>query len=229
MMRRGQLTGGRGRMAGCRRGFTLLELMVCMGIITLLALLLLGAVMRARHQARDVTCKSNLGQLWKAVNYYANASNDCLFVNTTSPLRISNTIYKQAQYSGWGHLYPKYLRDNRIFYCPGDPIRDIEWADYGWRHWETEDGEVRCSYGYRGRQGLVADPAVALTLSEIERNPQKIVGCDFYLPFAAPARVHHPSHTNVLRCNGSVVQVNRAIGFGPDDEDFQAALDALDL
>jgi len=200
-----------------------------MGIIALLTVLLLGVVMRARHQARDAGCKSNLGQLWKAVNYYANSHKDTLFVNIASPLRISNAVYKNTQYSGWGHLYPKYLLDNRILYCPGDPVRDLEWADFGWRHWETEEGEVQCSYGYRGRQGIVAEETTALTLSEIERNPQKIIGCDFYETFTAPVRVHHPSHINVLRCNGGVGQVNKIVSFGPEADDFQAALDALDL
>ena len=215
---------GAPRPARTRRGaFTLLELLVVMGIITLLMLLLLGVVMGVRHQARDARCKGNLTQLWKAVNYYANNNNDTLFANYDTPLRISNVIYKTQRRTGWGHLYPDYFVDNRILYCPEDP-----WTEFGWRHWETEEGEVQCSYGWRGRQGLMDSAALPLTLSEVDRNPQKAIGCDYYEPFASPARIHHDNHINVLRCNGSVEQVSVIPSFGPEPEDFQAALATID-
>ena len=227
------MTGHLGRTArGARRGprgaFTIVELMVTMGIIVLLTMLFLGVVMRARRHARDTNCKGNLTQLWKTVNYYANANDDTLFVNLATPLRISNVVYTNQRKTGWGHLYPHYLNDHRLFYCPDDPARDPQGEEYGWRHWETEGGEVQCSYGWRGRQGLVPSEATALTLSEVERNPQKALGCDYYEPFAAPPRVHHPHHINVLRCNGAVDQVSVTPSFGPDEDDFQLALAAID-
>jgi len=221
-------TGARSRHGGGRRAFSILELLVTIGIIALLTMLLLGVVMHARHHARDTRCKGNLSQLWKAVNYYANANNDLLFVNNASPLQISNVIYKNQAPSGWGHLYPRYLKEHRLFYCPADPVRSVDWETYGWHQWETEEGEVQCSYGWRGRQGLVADEAVALSLSEVERNPQKVVGCDFYETHTPEWRVHHSKHINVLRCNGGVSQVDAIVGFGPEVEDSQAALDVLD-
>jgi hypothetical protein len=202
--------------------------MVAMSIIALLMGLLLGVVLRARRHAHDAKCKGNLTQLWKAVNYYAGTYDDTLFVNLATPLRISNVIWTNQRATGWGHLYPKYLRENETFYCPSDPVRGIEWAECGWRYWETEAGEVQCSYGWRGRQGLVADATVALTLSQLERHPQKVVACDFYEPFTAPARVHHSAHINVLRGNGAVEQVGEVPSFGPDEADFLDALDALD-
>ena len=211
-----------------RRGFTLVELMVVMGIIALLAALLLGAVVTARSQARDTTCKTNLTQLWKAVNYYANASNDTLFVNHKTPLRISNVVWAGQRKTGWGLLYPNYLEDYRVFYCPADPIRDPEWDSYGWQHWQTEEGEVQVSYGWRGRQGLVDDASVALTLSEVERNPQKAIGCDYYQDYAPFTGAHHKHHINVLRCNGGVEQVRETPSFGPEEENDVAALATID-
>ena len=211
-----------------RRGFTLLELLVSMGIIALLAMILLPVVVLARRHARDATCKSNLSQLWKATNTYANNSaNEVLFPNVLTPLRISNVIYTQQQPSAWGYLYPTFIADNRMFFCPGDPVRDVEWT-YGWANWETEEGEVQCSYGYRGGQELVTDPTTQITLSVIEVHPRKVFAAEYYERFTTPARVNHPNHINVLRCNGQVEQSDAVVSFGPEDDDFVEALDLLD-
>jgi prepilin-type N-terminal cleavage/methylation domain-containing protein len=61
------------------RGFSLIELIVVIGIIALLIALLLPALRRARLQAKYVACQSNMRQIGQAMMIYANENRGWLF------------------------------------------------------------------------------------------------------------------------------------------------------
>ena len=83
-----------------RCGFTLVELLVVIGIIALLISILLPSLARARRAAQTVACLSNIKQLGIAIQMYRNDNRQMYPYTTKDCWWINNDILAPAPYTG---------------------------------------------------------------------------------------------------------------------------------
>src|SRR5436190_11126389 len=99
-----------------RKAFTLVELLVVIGIIAVLIGLLLPALNKAREQSKRTTCLANLRTLGQAMILYANDSRDRL-PNANPPATVNDSNATNQVLVG---LATKYVRSPAAFHCPSD-------------------------------------------------------------------------------------------------------------
>jgi prepilin-type processing-associated H-X9-DG protein/prepilin-type N-terminal cleavage/methylation domain-containing protein len=97
------------------RAFTLVELLVVIGIIAILIAVLLPALQKARKQANEVACASNLRQMGLALQMY---------INDTGYYPGCRWTGGSGSYAVWATRLRAYMGGQQgvqnVFYCPAE-------------------------------------------------------------------------------------------------------------
>ena len=96
--------------------FTLVELLIVIAIIGILASLLLPSMEKARYEAKNAVCKSNLRQISVANTLYAGENNSYMLPGYKTP---GSYAARQINGDNYRHLVDSYLSGaDNTFECP---------------------------------------------------------------------------------------------------------------
>jgi prepilin-type N-terminal cleavage/methylation domain-containing protein/prepilin-type processing-associated H-X9-DG protein len=206
------------RPSRCVGGFTLVELLVVVGIIAVLISVLLPAMAKARDAARKTACLSNLRQVHQLVAMYANEYKDRVPVGYRGNKQFNSMIYSgtAGRFVLFGLVRTAgYMPDPNVYYCPAenDP-RSILGSDVN--PWPPgPEGSptinVAAGYGFRPEVDIPDDPNTWGTLlPKLSKFRSKAILGDLT---ALPARLdtRHRQGVNVLYGDGSAKWVPREV------------------
>lgn len=134
-------TGGSRRPAGsagrgAAAGFTLIEVLVVVAVMALLIAILLPSLERARQQARNTVCMSNLKQFAAAFMFYGQDHRlqpppNRLRAYPGAPVYGTPPLYQDSDWWYYRHMVARYIPPDKltgtnsalfgVFGCPADP------------------------------------------------------------------------------------------------------------
>lgn len=185
---RGWRCGFRGHRGVSRSGFTLVELLVVIGIIAVLAAILFPVFAQAREKGRQSYCLSNLQQMGRAMMFYTD-DNDGFY-----PLTIARVGQRPVGFdSSWMNLLSPYLKSQSVFVdlssgAPDQPLLNYGYAPtmrcrgydsislivdpWGIALWEGIGGYAGSPLGWYHQE------APSWNEAQIARPPETVLICD---------------------------------------------------
>jgi prepilin-type N-terminal cleavage/methylation domain-containing protein/prepilin-type processing-associated H-X9-DG protein len=189
-----------------KTGFTLIEILVVIGLISILAGFVLPVFAHAREEARKATCLSNQKQLGLAYMLYVDDNDDTFPLNTQAPNRRGEVYYsppnlvltksspqEQAWYRSQGAnvVYP-YTKSYKIWACPSGELAEAIPGDPAYKNLRPGVEPTEISYSFNGLLG-------SLTRSEIVRTAYVVLMWEpGRFRWVGAAHVNPGVHTNPI-------------------------------
>jgi prepilin-type N-terminal cleavage/methylation domain-containing protein len=203
-----------------RSAFTLVELLVVIGIIALLIAILLPSLAKARESANRALCLSNLRQVHQSFMYYALTNHDQVPLGYRAqpvPSKQFNSMVYSATTSkftlfGW-LLNANLMNQPKVFYCPSEAYAQEQY-NTSMNPWPvvnlTPTVNVYAGYGCRPEVALPDTPDPGTVMPRMYVFANKAIFADLV---SNPPRVdtRHVRGINVLYGNGAAHWVARGV------------------
>ncbi len=195
-----------------RPAFTLVELLVVIGIIAVLVGILLPTVGRARESANRAVCLSNLRQIHQSFMLYAMSNGDHVPLGyRRDPVpseQFNSMVYSQTTgaYCLFGWLYNAgFMRQPKVFFCPSeqDPRQMYDTTPNPWpKPGVAPSLNVYAGYGCRPQVALPDLPVAGTVLPRLGQFRDSAIFADL-ISTAGKVDTRHRQGINVLYGDGS--------------------------
>jgi prepilin-type N-terminal cleavage/methylation domain-containing protein/prepilin-type processing-associated H-X9-DG protein len=172
-----------GRAGRVRPAFTLVELLVVIGIIAVLIAILMPALQRARTQAQQTQCLSNMRQIGTTLTMFANEHKGYLVKAwfNSGPREPGDNSWNYRDTPAertweWSYILSTYVNKSQdVFRCPSDPAGDAGTNDFFYT--VTLPGNVTEGYprSYRLNISNMAGPFNAIRIAQLRSASKAIV------------------------------------------------------